>query len=205
MKRVLISLVALLVGLVVLAGYFFPFQLGPALTIIIDTGILLMGIVGLLGIGYLLHMHIMKLIHKERGSFFSIILLIGFLFTLVAGLALPTGNPFFRDLILGVQIPVEAGLLGVLAVVLLVASLKLIRTRGWTPLSIGFLSSALLSFIFDLGVLRAEPGTLSAELLDFLQRLPWIGARGILLGMALGGLMVGLRVLLMIDRPYGEE
>lgn len=205
MKKVLIPMIALLVGLVTLAGYFLPTQLGPTLTIIIGAGILLMSAAGLIGIGYLLHMHIMKLVHKERGGFFSLIVLLFFLVALIAGLVLPPGSAFYRDLILGVQIPIEAALLGVLAVVLLVASLKLIRTRGWTPLSIGFLSSALLSFVFDLGLLHAEPGTLSAELLDFLRGLPWLGARGIILGMALGGLIVGLRVLFMIDRPYGEE
>jgi hypothetical protein len=204
-RRILISLVALLVGLVVLAGYFFPFQLSSVLPLIIEAALLLVGAAGLIGIGYLVRMHTLKLVRKKRGRLFSIIFLIAFLIALVAGLALPPGNAFYRNLILGVQVPVEAGLLSVLAVMLLVASLKLIRTRGWTPLSIGFLSSALLSFIFDLGFLQAEPGTLSAELLSFLERLPWIGARGILLGMALGGLIVGLRVLLMIDRPYGEE
>ena len=55
---------------------------------------------------------------------FSIIFLIAFLIALVAGLALPPGNAFYRNLILGVQVPVEAGLLSVLAVMLLVASLK---------------------------------------------------------------------------------
>jgi hypothetical protein len=37
-----------------------------------------------------------------------------------------------------------------------------------------------------------------------LRRLPMVGARGILLGMGLGGLIVGLRVLLTIEKPYGE-
>jgi len=30
------------------------------------------------------------------------------------------------------------------------------------------------------------------------------GARGILLGVALGSIVTGLRVLLAVDRPYGE-
>jgi hypothetical protein len=41
---------------------------------------------------------------------------------------------------------------------------------------------------------------------------PWIaevwalgGARGILIGVALGTLMTGLRVLFAIDRPYGGK
>ena len=44
--------------------------------------------------------------------------------------------------------------------------------------------------------------SLSREVTAFLQRLPVAGARGILLGIALGSLTTGLRVLLAADRPY---
>jgi hypothetical protein len=106
---------------------------------------------------------------------------------------------------LNIQIPVEAGLLAVLGLVLFSASLRLIRTQGWTPLSISFLLSAVITLVFDSGVLPVASGSAFAQVIGFLRRLPLAGARGILIGMALGGLMVGLRVLLTLDRPYGEE
>jgi len=130
--------------------------------------------------------------------------LAAFLFALIAGFILTPQNSFYRHLILNVQIPVEASLLAILAVMLLYAGLRLIQTRGWTPMSGAFLVSAILSLIIDLGFIQTRSGTLGAELIALLDRLPTAGARGILLGMALGGMVVGLRVLLTVDRPYGE-
>ena len=197
--------IAFITGMIVLAGYFFQSQLGPVLAVIVDWGILLVGVIGLIGIGYLVWMHFDKLRQHEKGSFFSMVVLFGFILTLVTGLLLTPQNVFYRDLILNIQVPVEASLLAVLAVTLLYTSLRLVRTRGYTPMSIGFVLSALVMLFLNLGYLQADPGTIAAELVAFLQRLPMVGARGILLGIALGGLIVGLRVLLTINRPYGGQ
>jgi hypothetical protein len=40
------------------------------------------------------------------------------------------------------------------------------------------------------------------EIVSVLNRLPVAGGRGILLGIALGSLVAGLRVLMGADRPY---
>ena len=204
MKKALTLLILLIVGFSVLAGYFFQIQLSPLLALIFNWGFALLGAFGLIGIGYLLWHPLSRIIRKEKGLFSSIIVLVAFSFTLLTGLVLTSQNAFFRAFILNVQIPVEASILGLIAVTLFYGSLRLIRTQGWTPMSIGFLVSALVSLILDLGVLHAETGTLGAELIAFLHRLPLVGSRGILIGMALGGLMVGLRVLFNMKRPYGE-
>jgi hypothetical protein len=204
MKKILGIVIALATGLVMLAGYFFKAQLGPVLSMLLDWGILLAGTAGLMGMGYLLRFHLLRITQREKGSFFSVVVLIAFLFALLAGFILTPQNAFYRDLILNIQVPVEASLLAILAITLLYAGLHLIRTRGWTVMSISFLLSAIISLIIDLGLIWTKPGSLGAELLDFFDRLPTAGARGILLGLALGGLVVGLRVLLAIDQPYNE-
>jgi hypothetical protein len=204
MKKIFAISILLLVGLSVLAGYFFPKQLSPILSLIIDWGILLVGTAGLIGIGYLIKNHVQKLGRREKGSFFSVILLVAFLATLISGLVLSIQHPFFVDLMINVQLPVETSLLAILAVVLLAASFRLIRTRGWTPMSIAFLSSSVFTLALDVGSFYYGSGTVGVTLLNFLRRLPLVGARGVLIGMALGGLIVGLRVLLTIDKPYGE-
>lgn len=204
MKKILSMVIVLAIGLAVLAGYIFHAPLAPVLALFFDWGILLVGVAGLIGIGYLIRMHLSKLARHEKGAFFSMVVLIAFVFTLAAGLVLTPQSLFFRNLILNVQIPVEASLLGILAVTLLYTSLRLIRTQGWTPMSVAFLVSAILSLVFNLGFIYAPTDTPAAYLIAFLRRLPLVGVRGILLGMALGGLVVGLRVLLMVDRPYGE-
>ena len=205
MKKILPITIAVIIGVIGLAGYFFKSQLSPVLALIIDWGILLVSVLGLLGIAYLVRSHVTKVISQERGAFSSIVILITFFGVLVAGLILPIQSNIFRKLILTVQIPVEASLLGVLAVILMITSLRLVRTRGWTLMSIGFLVSVVVSLLVDVAFFQTEPGSISDELLKFWNKMPLIGARGILLGMGLGGLLVGLRVLLAIDRPYGDE
>jgi len=204
MKKILATIILLGVGLIVLAGYFFKVQLNPLISLIFEWGYILLGFTGIIGIAYLIWLHFSKIIQREKGFVSSILVLLAFSFTLIAGFVLTTQNAFFQAFILNVQVPVEASLLALFAVTLLYASLRLIRTQGWTPMSIGFLASALISLVFDLGIINAETGTLGAELLAFLHRLPLVGARGILLGMALGGLMVGLRVLFKMNRFNGE-
>ena len=208
MKKVLTIttiLIAAATGLAVLAGYFFQTWLAPVLGLLIHWGILLVGLAGLIGIGYLLKMHFNRITLSQKGRFSSAVVISAFLFTLAAGFIVPQGEVFFRDWVLNIQIPVEASLLAILAVTLLYSSLYLIRTRGWTPMSVGFLASALASLILNLGLIRFPPGSVGETWLQFIRWLPLGGLRGILIGMALGGLIVGLRVLLAMDRPYNGD
>lgn len=205
MKKVFPIVVASATGLTILAGYFFQERLAPILGLFIHWGILLAGLAGLIGIVYLLKMHISRLALGQKGMVYSAVVLSTFLFTLAAGFIVPPGEIFYRNWVLSIQIPVEASLLAILAVTLLYGSLYIIRTRGWTPMSIGFLFSALISLTLNLGIVQFQPGSIGEEWLQFIRRLPLAGLRGILIGMALGGLIVGLRVLLALDRPYDGE
>ena len=204
MKKIFPILILLLVGLTVLGGYFFPSALSPILNLIIEWGILLLGAAGLIGIYYLIKNHVVKIIQQEKQFILSIVLLIAFTGTLIMGLVLTIQDPLFIDLMVNVQIPVETSLLAILAVILMTASFRLISTRGWTPMSIAFLISAVVSLALNLGAINYVLGSDGVPIIYYLRRLPLVGARGILLGMGLGGVIVGLRVLLTIDKPYGE-
>jgi hypothetical protein len=204
-KKILFAAITLIVGLVVLAGFFFQDQLGPTLTLLYQWGLILVAVGGLIGMGYLAAMHIRNIIQQKKGWVYSVVLLVAFAVALIAGFVLTPQNAFYQDLILNIQIPVETSLLAILAVTLLFASLKLIRTRGWTPLSISFMVSAFFALILNLGLIRTQAGTLGEQILGFFRRLPLVGARGVLIGMALGGLVMGLRYLLSINDPGGER
>ena len=205
MKKIIPIMIGSATGLTILTGYFFQARLAPVLGLLIHWGIALVGLAGLIGIGYLVKTHLTRIMRKQKGAFYSVVVLVAFLFTVGAGLILSMENSFYRDWVLNIQIPVETSLLAILAVVLLSVSLYVIRTRGWTPMSVGFLVSALISLIFNLRYLQTQPDSIGEEALHFIQRLPLVGMRGILIGMALGGLIVGLRVLLAFDRPYGGD
>ena len=205
MRKILAFAILAGVSLLILGGYAFQELLAPVLGMVMDWGLVLLGAAFLIGIGYLLRMHISNLFKAEKSVGMSGIFLVAFFFTLIAGLILPTENAFYSNLVLNIQLPVEASLLAVLAVTLFYASLRLVRTQGWTPLSVGFLVSALFSLVLESGILPIVPNSPIGQVVSLLSRLPLAGARGILLGMALGGLLVGLRVLLSFERPYDEE
>jgi len=40
--------------------------------------------------------------------------------------------------------------------------------------------------------------------IGYLEALPLVGMRGLLIGMGLGALLLGLRIVLGLERPYGE-
>ena len=205
MSRVIVLLILILTGLLFLAGYAFPMPLAPILDMVMNWGILLVGVIGVLGIGYLIRLHILRLFKREKGGFYSLVLLVVLIITVVIGIIFSPQSTFYQDLVINVQIPVEASLLGILAVTLLYTSFRLVRTRGWKPLTVGFFISALVTLFLNLGIVTFNEGSLAASVIGLLRRLPIAGARGILIGMALGGLIVGLRYLLTIDQPFGEE
>jgi hypothetical protein len=66
-----------------------------------------------------------------------------------------------------------------------------------------FFISVLLFLLLNSGLLTSQVGNpIIDQLLAALRLLPVAGGRGILLGIALGSLMAGLRILLGADRPY---
>jgi len=205
MKKVLPIIITTLSGLLILAGYYFQVRSGGVLAVLIQWVVLLISTAALIGIGYLLRSHINRMLKQKKGRLASVILLVSFVATLVLGFVFSLDSEIFRDLVLNIQIPVEVSLLAVLAVVLFSSSTRLIKVRGWTPLSISFLFGAIVFLFLDLGWLRTDSSTPAAVVLNLIRRLPSAGARGILLGIALGGLIVGLRVLLAKDRPFGEK
>jgi hypothetical protein len=110
-----------------------------------------------------------------------------------------------RVLINGILIPAEAALMAILSVTLLYAAIRLLRRRA-DMMSIIFLITAA---IIMLGSATLPFG--NVPVIGTLIR-PWTtqvlalgGARGILIGVALGTLTTGLRVLFGADRPYGGK
>ena len=88
-----------------------------------------------------------------------------------------------------------------LAIALGYASLRLLRQRR-DALSILFVLSAVVFLIISSGFLAGVNIPIVQDIVAFIDRLPVAGARGILLGIALGSLTAGLRILMGADRPY---
>ncbi len=195
---------AILAGLTILVGYFLP-AVAPFQAIVLNWTIILAGFATLVGVLNLVFVHSSKVTRREKGALYSGILLVCLVGTLLIGLVLGPDHPGMRVLVNGIIVPVEATLMAVLAVTLLYASIRLLRRRT-DLMSLVFLGTAVLMLIASATLPSGEVSVLN----DFLR--PWFqhvlamgGARGILIGVALGTLTTGLRILLGADRPYGGK
>lgn len=208
--RVLTAFIAIAVGVLILLGYFIPREILPQAetfqVILLDWAIIFAGAATLVGIFNLAAVHTEKIRRRAKDGIYSAILVIGLFAAFLFGLILTPQNILVQTFVLnGIIVPIEAALLGVLTVTLLYAAVRLLRRRAdmmtiifILTASVIFLGSATLPF-GDVPVI----GTLVR---------PWVsqiwalgGARGILIGVALGALLTGLRVLFGMDRPYGGK
>jgi hypothetical protein len=203
MKAPFATAVAIIVGLLVLLGYFVPV---PALvqlrTLLLGWAVILVAIATVVGILNLFQVHWHKLARKPGRDIYSLVFLLAFVLTIVVGVWFGPASPEFQQLMLSVQMPAESSLMALLAIVLAYSSLRLLQRRKGN-LAIMFIFSAVLFLILSSGLLAAvETVSPAKEIIAVLNRLPVAGARGILLGIALGSLVAGIRILMGADRPY---
>lgn len=202
--RVITAFIAIATGVLILGGYFFP-ALAGVQTLLLNWAIILAGVAALVGIFNLISVHTDKIRRGEKGSTYSALLVIGLAATLIFGMVLRPQHDAMQIVLNGIIVPTEAALMGVLTVSLLYAAIRLLRRRT-DMMGIIFLVTAALLF---LGSATLPFGDI--PLIGTLIR-PWVsqilalgGARGILIGVALGTLTTGLRVLFGVDRPYGGQ
>jgi hypothetical protein len=197
------AIIAIASGVLVLLGYFFPGMFGGIQSILIGWAIILAAFALLLGIFNLAMVHWKKVSSKEPGRAYSIVLLISLFFTMfIAIINYPTG-PWSLWIFNTFQVPVEVSLLAVLAVVLLFAGARLLSRRPkWN--TILFLATVLLVLLGSVPLFFFGEITPLNAVRNWLAQVPAVaGARGLLLGVALGTVATGLRILIGVDRPYG--
>ena len=206
-KGIFSTVIAIATGVIVLFGYFFA---SPVLTnmrvVLVNWAAILAAFAIFVGIVNLLAVHANKVKKKEKGRSYSIILVFCLFATLILGLALRPEHPILLSVFNAVQLPVEASLMAVLAVTLTYASIRMLRRRlnilGFVFLGtalIILLGTAPMPFIGDVPIMSDLVRPFVAQVLAA------GGARGILIGVALGTLTIGLRILFGADRPYGGK
>ncbi len=146
--------------------------------------------------------HWRKATSKTQPEPYSVIFLVAFIATLAAGLWFGPADPLIQQIIQSIQIPVEASLMAALAITLVVAGLRLLQRRRWDGMAVLFAISVVVFLLIGGGLLAGVNIPLVSDIAAFIDRLPAAGSRGILIGVALGSLMTGLRILMGADRPY---
>lgn len=207
--------IAISFGLVVLLGYFFgtnasgePTTLGILRDFFLRGAVLLAAVALLVGIANLTSVHTEK-IRKKNNAGYSLILLIAMFSTMLVGLVEmtrmyisgETNFTWFQWIFTHIQLPVETSLMAILSISLTYAAARLLghRMTIFTSLFI------IVLVILLLGAVPLFLGKLPifGDLRTWITNVPAVGgARGILLGVALGTIATGIRILTGSDRPY---
>ncbi|MHB8192188.1 MAG: hypothetical protein ACYDGL_02790 [Bellilinea sp.] len=203
MRSVFSAVIAISVGIITLLGYFIPVPLLQNLRLtFINWAIILAGVAGLVAIIHLMRVHWNKATAEQDKDVTSWFLLLAFIITFAAGMILKPNHPAMQKVVTHIQVPFEASLMGILSIFLIVAAVQFFRRRHGV-MSLVFAASAFIFLVIGSGVLAGAANMpYIKEILTALNTLPIAGARGILLGVALGSLTTGLRILLGSDRPY---
>ena len=203
--RVVTAVIAISFGILVLAGYFlqdtFP-ALANVQTLLLNWAILLAGAATLVGIFNLISVHTDKIRRREKGSTYSALLVICLVATLLFGIILRPDHGAMKIVMGGIIIPAEASLMGILTISLVYAAIRLLRRRA-DVMSFVFLITTVLIIFGSVTLPFGNIPGLNTFGRWVTQILALGGARGILIGVALGTLTTGLRVLFGADRPYG--
>lgn len=206
-KRALPLALAIATGILTLVALLL--QLPAIYTLLLNWATFLATIALLLGVLNLLSVHLKRVVYpSETSRVYSLTLVLGMVLVFAAALADANqltsnslGKVFFW-----VQAPLEAAFASLLPLMLLFSGFQLLQ-RQRTPMAVLFLITAvftLLSHLLNHSSLPAFPlQTALLQLGDWLENIIALaGMRGLLIGIALGTLTLGIRVLAGWERPY---
>jgi cytochrome bd-type quinol oxidase subunit 2 len=203
--RFITVFIAMISGLAILAGYFlkdfFP-VLGVIQVQLLNAAVTLVGVAALAGISNLVSVHAGKARRDKKNGIYSALLVVSLFVTFGLGLVLGSGHAVMQVVVKSVILPVEAALMGILTVSLLYAAIRLLRRRV-DMTSIIFLITAVFVLLGSATLPYIQIPLLGDVSRWVTQVLALGGMRGILIGVALGSFVTGLRVLFGADRPYG--
>jgi hypothetical protein len=208
LKRTLPAVLAIAVGAVVLASLLLPVpQLAAAGRYLIDTAIVIAAFALFLGLINVVRVHVRHIRQRTATWPYSVLLLVVLATVLAIGLVYSplrgeggASAPAVRWIFTYVLAPIEATLGALLAFFILIAAYRLLRLRN--------VESAVLLVVALLVLIgQASTGLFPAlsDLRNWILDVPVVaGVRGILLGVALGTNLTGIRLLLGVERPYGD-
>lgn len=198
LARFITTAIAISMGVVVILGYFFDYFTQFS-QLILGWAAIVVAFALLLGILNLFKVHASKITNRQTGWPYSLVLILSLALTLIIGRDGPNsiGAKNIFDYVLR---PLEATLFALLAFFLASAAYRAFRIKNFeTFLLVAFTIVVLLGQVPAGFQLWADLPLIK----DWIIRVPALaGARGILLGVALGTIATGLRVLLGADRPY---
>jgi hypothetical protein len=200
--RLVATVVAIASGLLVLLGYVYPVQPLLQMRLLLTSWAMIIAAMAVLvGIYNLVAVHMERIRTRQKNASYGAVLVVSLIITFGFGLFYGPNDFFMRAAMDAVIVPVEASLMAILAVTLIYASIGLFRRR----LDLTTVLFLVAAIFFLIAIMPTPAGPIPGDqaLLQFLGMFSRGGARGLLLGIALGALLTGLRVVFGVDRPYG--
>jgi hypothetical protein len=210
--NLLLTAIAIGVGVITLLGYFVNWPVVIIMRLqFVAWASMLAAVAVCIGALNLAQVHLKKMMTGAPGWFYSAFLVLTLIFTVGVGIAAPlagwghgptnTANAFIFH---NVQSAIGTALAGLLFFFLVFAGYRLLRRRPSIML-VTFIVVAVITLIGLAPLPAGFPDFGLRDLRIWLAQVPAVaGARGLLLGVALGVIATGLRILLAVDRPYGE-
>jgi hypothetical protein len=213
--RIAATVIAIVIGLFVLVDLFAAQWPGEILGVeglkdllqtigstLLSWMTLILAFALVLGFFNILSVHWYYIRTRRSGYLYSVVLLVSLLITLLLGGVFgPNSTPgrFIFDFVLQ---PLEATFFALLAIFIVIAAFRAFRIRNLETLFFALFTAIVLLGQVPLGIyLWPELPVIK----DWILNVPTLaGVRGILLGVALGTIATGLRVLIGAERPYTD-
>ena len=213
-KRLIATLIAGVAGVIVLIDFASAVpNLDQLARVIVEWAALLAVMALLVGLMSVTAGHLMRVLRRQPDWGYSLVLIVSMLIVIIAGTLVPlrTQDGSFtlpnslveqpiRDLFRAFYQPLASSFLALLAFFSLSAALRALRRRTADTLVIVIVALLVLA-------LAGLPQAAALPVLG--ESMRWIsdyvalaGARGLLIGTALGAIVAGVRVLLGFDQPY---
>ena len=201
LKRTLPTAVAISAGILVLLGSFLPVSPLREVRLFLIQWAMVLGIFAfILAFLHLLRVHLIRLGRRGKGWSTSLLVVLSAISVLLLVSTQGPTSQWSQHLMNDFLVPGESALLALPAVTLVLAGMRMLRARR-TSGSILFLLIAVLMLVGTVpyvGIL--------GEIADWIQGVPALaGMRGLLLGVALGTTMAGLRVVFGATRPHSDD
>jgi hypothetical protein len=193
---------AVIAGVVVLLGYFLP--IGPLQDLrqlMVEWAGILAAVALLVGVSNLFYVHWSKISAGHGDSFYSYVLIISLTLTLILVGWFGPIHSVSKWIFNYIQIPIESSFMALLALFLVYIIIRMFKRRLD---QIALIFSFTVVFMLITSSLLLRELTILNDLRTWITQVPAVaGARGILIGVVLGVVAAGLRILMASDRPYG--
>ena len=190
-----------IVGFFILFSYFVKSpEVNSAASLLTKIVTVIMGLAGLLGIGNLTKIHLKRVTHKSKNWIPSLVLLISMYIPLVIGLLLTRKCPTYTYIYSKIYTPVSMSFFAILSFYILSGAYRAFRVRNFESLIM--VGSAIIVFLGNAPISGLLWGGFPAVTLWLFIAPNAAGYRGILIGIAIGLIITGIRTLLGRERGY---